>query len=910
MVGTTVANFQVLERLGQGGMGVVYKARDTKLGRLVALKVLAADLVISPEHRQRFLREAKAASALNHPNIVTIYDLVNSGGIDFIVMELVSGSTLDQIVARKGAKLHEALTYAIQIADALATAHRAGIVHRDLKPANVVITPEGSIKVLDFGLAKLLETHPSADAESTQAMGWTDKSITEEGMVLGTVAYMSPEQAEGRPVDARSDVFSFGSLLYELLSGERPFRGDTKMAVLSAVLRVDPKPVREVDPGIPPELERIVVRCLRKDPHRRFQTMADVRIELEEVKEDSDSGRLVAAAPADRQKRVGARAFLFLLLLLVIAGAGLWMIESPSPARQTNLRQLTRDTGLTTDPALSRDGKLLAYASDRGGDGNLDIWIQQLGGAEPLRLTRDVTDERTPVFSPDGTRIAFRAEQEGGGIYVIPTLGGMPKKIVALGRNPQFSPNGNEIAYWVGPSGEGIIGNAFAYIVNSAGGVPRHAGGGLATSIHPIWSPDGKFLLIAARERVAGVQESDWWVIPVDGGRPVKTGALGALRKQNLTIGAVANTIVPEIWAADGEHVIFSARSGDTWNLWQIRLLPSTFQVTGTAERLSSGTTLEQRPTASAAGQLAFASINESADVWSLPIQQGTIPGQLRQVTRDGTVRTPALLRGDHKLFYVSGKSGQSEVYSLDLDTGRENKLTESPILKLEPQPNRTGTSVVYLQRATPSAIFRISLTPEGQPIQDQKICDLCGAPSDWLHDDASLLTSRVIKKRMGAVLLETRSRKVSEVLSHADRAVWHPTFSADERWILFAAHDGIHSGIYVAPYRGQAIREQEWIYVTDASSWDDKPRWALADELVYYTSDRDGFRCVWAQRLDRTTRRPVGSAIAVYHAHNSRRSLLNVDLAWLDLAVARDRLLFNMTERTGNIWMLHAPER
>jgi Tol biopolymer transport system component/tRNA A-37 threonylcarbamoyl transferase component Bud32 len=906
MVGTTVANFQVLERLGQGGMGVVYKARDTKLGRLVALKVISANLLIGPEHKHRFLREAKVASALNHPNIVTIYDLIDSGGIDIIVMEYVAGSTLDQIISQKKLKLPDALRYAIQIADALATAHRAGIIHRDIKPANVIVTPEGSVKVLDFGLAKLLETHSGADTESTQAMGWADESITEKGMIVGTVAYVSPEQAEGKPVDARSDVFSFGSLLYELLSGDRPFRGGTKMSVLSAVLSVDPKPLREIDGRIPSELERIVVRCLRKDPHRRFQTMADVRIELEEVKEDSEAGKSVAAAPAGRQKHAGARVSLFLLFFLVTAGAGLWLIKPSNPARQANLRQLTRDTGLTTDPALSRDGKLLAYASDRAGDGNLDIWVQQLGGAEPLRLTREATDERKPVFSPDGTRIAFRAEQDGGGIYVIPTLGGEPKRIVPLGRDPQFSPDGNQIAYWVGPSGEGVIASASAYIVNAAGGVPRQAAAGLATSTHPIWSPDGKFLLLAVRQH----RQADWWAVPVDGGPPVKTGALDALRKQNLTIGSVANTIVPEIWAADGEHVIFSARSGDTWNIWQIGLSPSTFQVTGRAERLSSGTTLEQSPTAGAAGQLAFASINESTDVWSLPVRQGTIPGQLRQVTRDGTVRTPAIASGDQKLVYVSSKSGQSEVYSLHLDTGRENKLTESVIPKLEPLPNRTGTKVAYLEHSAPPALFMISLRPEGQPVLARKICDGCSTPSDWTRDEASLLISRMTRTRMGAVLVQSGSPQVTEVLSHADRSVWHPTFSADERWILFEATDGVHSGIYVAPYRGRAIRDEEWIQVTDAGSWDDKPRWAPADELVYYTSDRDGFRCVWAQRLDRITRQPVGSAIAVYHAHNSRRSLLNVDLAWLDLAVARDQLLFNMTERTGNIWMLHAPER
>jgi serine/threonine protein kinase len=271
MIGRTISHYEVLEKLGEGGMGVVYKARDSRLKRFVALKVLPPEKVADPERKQRFVQEARSASALNHPNIVTVYDIDQSAGVDFIAMEYVEGKTLDGLIGRKGLKLSEALKYAVQIADALAKAHAAGIVHRDLKPANVMVTGDGRAKVLDFGLAKLTETATVSPEDLTL----TEKPSTELGLIVGTVSYMSPEQAEGKKVDARSDIFSFGSLLYEMLSGRRAFRRDSQALTLAAILHLEPPALPE---GTPSEMERIVARCLRKDPARRFQNMADLKV--------------------------------------------------------------------------------------------------------------------------------------------------------------------------------------------------------------------------------------------------------------------------------------------------------------------------------------------------------------------------------------------------------------------------------------------------------------------------------------------------------------------------------------------------------------------------------------------------------------------------------------------------------
>jgi serine/threonine protein kinase len=291
MTGRTVAHFEILEKLGEGGMGVVWKARDTRLDRLVALKVLPSDKVADPERKRRFAQEARAASALNHPNIVTIYEIAREDDVDFIAMEYVAGRSLQQLIPRKGLSIADSLKYSVQIADALAKAHAAGIVHRDLKPGNILINDEGTVKVVDFGLAKLTETADSTEEDPTR----TIRRETQEGAIVGTLSYMSPEQAEGKKVDARSDIFAFGVVLYEMVTGRRAFQGASAAATLAAILHQDPKPLRESIPDAPPELGKLISRCLRKDRERRFQHAGDLKVELVELREEFDSGTLLVA---------------------------------------------------------------------------------------------------------------------------------------------------------------------------------------------------------------------------------------------------------------------------------------------------------------------------------------------------------------------------------------------------------------------------------------------------------------------------------------------------------------------------------------------------------------------------------------------------------------------------------------
>ena len=299
MDGGELGHFSLLEKIGEGGMGRVYKARDIHLERLVAIKILPESRRADPDRRARFVQEAKAASALNHPNIITIHEIGEQDGQTFIVMELVDGKPLNELIPRKGMRLTEALRIAAQVADALTAAHAAGMVHRDLKPANIMVDAHGRVKVLDFGLAKL-SAHAAADAigadEATRTLT-LDQPITEEGVILGSVPYMSPEQAEGKPVDARSDIFSFGAVLYEMITGQRAFRGESRISTLAAIVEKEPQPPSEIS-ATPPELDRLIVRCLRKDVKRRSQNMADVKLALEELRDESESGKLVRPATA------------------------------------------------------------------------------------------------------------------------------------------------------------------------------------------------------------------------------------------------------------------------------------------------------------------------------------------------------------------------------------------------------------------------------------------------------------------------------------------------------------------------------------------------------------------------------------------------------------------------------------
>jgi serine/threonine protein kinase len=512
--GTKLGPYEVLSLLGAGGMGEVYLARDPGLKRDVAIKVLHAGRMADEDRRRRFAQEAQAASALNHPNIVTIFQIDAVDGIDFIVMEYIPGNSLDALIPRHGMRLAEFLKTAIPIADALARAHARGIVHRDLKPANVMVSNEGLVKVLDFGLAKLGVQEPASPEHETATDDGVAGPLSRPGTVTGTVGYMSPEQATGKEVDARSDIFSFGAVLYEMVTGRRAFAGNSTGETRAAVLRDQPKPPRDFVPNVPRDLEKLIQRCLRKEPDRRFQHMLDVKLELEQIKEESESTQVAVAHPALLKRR---HLLVASLAGLLATAVGAWLLRRPTPPPQ-RLVQLTSMRGFESFPSLSPDGEQVAFVWDGEKQDNFDVYVKMIGSPEVLRLTTDPGRDGTPSWSPDGRQIAFvraRFPDFASTIHLVSHLGGPDRKVsdflMAGGRGgPSWSPDGRwlvaararpdvEPGQEPGPPARGSRSDGL-FLIPVQGGEPRaiplpEAAG---EPYNPKFAPDGRHLAYQA----------------------------------------------------------------------------------------------------------------------------------------------------------------------------------------------------------------------------------------------------------------------------------------------------------------------------------------------------------------------------------------------------------------------------
>jgi serine/threonine protein kinase/dipeptidyl aminopeptidase/acylaminoacyl peptidase len=904
MASKTIAHYELLSPIGEGGMGVVYRAVDTRLGRPVAIKLLRHDGVIDAERRRRFVQEARTASALNHPHIVTIHDIGQDGGVDFIAMEYIAGSSLASLIGRQKLTIDEALKYAVQVADGLSAAHAAGILHRDLKPGNIMVSDKGVAKILDFGLAKLTE---SPAAFTTHLDGLTDSVPpaddleTAEGTILGTAAYMSPEQAQGKPADRRSDVFSFGVVLYELITGRRAFDGGSRMSTLTAIRTSEVEAPTQVVPGLSRDLDKLIVRCLRKNPERRWQSMADLKVALEDLREESQVGPVLmpASVPVRRWTRDAIIAAGSIAAIAV--AVAIWQSQQTPPVVfRPSLTRLTSDLGSTDSPAISPDGKVLAYASDRSGERNLDIWVQAVPDGAPVRLTRHAADDVDPSFSADGSHVAFHSGRAGGGVYVIPTLGGEERLLAARGFSPRFSPDGNWIAYLVAETGGGRI-----YVAPAAGGPATPVTAGFYRAQAPVWSPDGRSLLFWGQRRRDGPPEDsvDWYVAAIPGGTPEPTSARRLLLREEFR--AAQGLPFPEAWARAGNRILFHGEVGDSSNIWQVALTPAGWRVNGAPERTTFGTTVEGSPSVSSDARMVFVSRTIGADIWSMAIdpERGMTAGPLSRVTRDAADDYhPSLSEDGETLLFRSRRRGHFGVVLRKLASSAETALTRMP-QDHSPAISRDGTKVAYSFPQNGKMPIVIVDAGGGTP---QQVCDDCGEVEEWSAEGSRILyVTRDDPSGIG--LLIVGASRDDKWLRHPGYGIYNPRLTADGGWIAFNGRtDRLAAArVFIARVRPSGVApENEWITVSEG----DAPAWSPKANLLYFWSDRDGSPCLWAQRLDSETKRPAGTPLSIQHFHSKGLSWKNLHLGAPTIAIARDRIVFNLGEQTGNIWMTDLP--
>jgi Tol biopolymer transport system component/predicted Ser/Thr protein kinase len=871
--GTPVGPYRVLGLLGRGGMGYVYEAEDPKLGRRVALKVLPPELD-THERRRRFEREARTLAQLNHPNIVHVYSVEESGAVRFIAMERIVGRTLAERIEAGGMPLPELLDVAIPLAEALAAAHARGVVHRDLKPANVMISDDGHVKVLDFGVAKW--SSGAAVVESSAA--------TREGVVVGTASYMSPEQAQGGEVDHRSDVFALGVILFQMGTGELPFRGGSSASVISSILRDTPPSVTDLQPRLPRELSAIVKRCLAKDPGRRYASAGEIRRELEALRLRLATGERAATA-GRRYWAIGAAAA---ALAVALAVALPRLAERKAPPLEGTFAPATSTPGPEFFPTLSPDGQLLAYAGRAGG--GWDIFLQRVGGQRPINLTAEWrSDDVQPAFSPDGRSIAFRSSRDGGGLFVMGATGESARRVADRGFNPSWSPDGREIAFATRPVFESPYDRPTAselWAVRLEDGRTRRITGDDA--VQPAWSPHARRL--AFWGLVKGGSRRDVWTVPAGGGPAVPVTQDEAVDWSPA-------------WSPDGRFLYFSSDRGGSMNLWRIAIDEDSGRVRGEPERVTTPAAFAHHASFSREGaRLAYVSTSIAQELQRVrfdPVAE-RVTGPPEPLARD--VRRLAFphVSPDGQWIVYSQTEPQEDLLLSRLDGSERRALTSDAYRDRRPRFSPDGSRIAfYSNRGGNYEIWTVARDGSG-------LRQLTSDPQRrnarypiWSPDGSRLLYSR--PGVTGLVVEAGAELDAPPLLELRPHALGADSFvaldwSADGRSIagMVVSEGGERSGIAVYD-----LERESYATLAESGTW---PQW-LPDgrRLVFQgpsspppDSDRDVPRGESLFLLDRATGRA-----------RELLSLPEVTLGYPSVSPDGAWLVFVHTTVEADVWIL-----
>jgi eukaryotic-like serine/threonine-protein kinase len=656
-VGDRINRFEILGPLGAGGMGDVYRARDTQLGRDVAIKVLPTPFLNDPDRQRRFEREARAAASLNHPNIVAVHDASLHEGVPFIVTELLEGETLRQRMNGRPLSAQKAIDYAIQIASGLGAGHERGIVHRDIKPDNLFVTKDGRVKILDFGLARIIASESVGDANAT---------MTVDGVrlapVLGTAAYMSPEQARGLRVDHRSDIFSLGVVLHEMLAGFVPFRRSTPAETLGAIVHDEPPKLTGVAP-VTPALERIVRHCLEKDPEHRFQSVRDLMFDLDALPPTAwlEERRIVRL----RMSKASAVAALVLVAVAVAAMLGYRAGQGVTPSTKgperapVTVQRLSEAPGVEEAPAISPDQRQVAFTASV--NGRRQVFVRLLAGGSPVQITSEAVDHESPRWSPDANALYYysppRLDEIQGAIWSIPALGGSPRRVIDSTGGADVSRNGRLVCFRLADSHVQLVtssldGTDARVIAESVAGY----------HLHPRWSPDGQWI---AFQRGDGLRY-DIFVMSQKGGEPRK------LTDERTMIRGLG-------WLPDGSGIVYASSRGSTvpylppLALWELRL-------DGSGHRqITSVDAWYDQPDVHGSGLVSTARMRMRFDIWKFPVDRAPAENVRRAqaMTRQtGQVLTPTGAPDGREIAFLSDSGGHANLWVMSSQTGQLRQIT------------------------------------------------------------------------------------------------------------------------------------------------------------------------------------------------------------------------------------------